>query len=142
MPPARTEILWVDTERNADMKLNPLSYFRKEKRDFTRVAQRFGCQIDGSLMMIDRMMGYEGRVINFSAGGAMFRPKLAYLMDRRDIPVALTVGGEEMFGRIMRTTPDGFGIRFDEPLEEEQLLAMLSNDRTRKESDDIEFFVD
>ncbi|WP_164975602.1 PilZ domain-containing protein [Sphingobium fluviale] len=124
------------------MKLNPLSYFRKEKRDFTRVAQRFGCQIDGSLMMIDRMMGYEGRVINFSAGGAMFRPKLVYLMDRRDIPVALTVGGEEMFGRIMRTTPDGFGIRFDEPLEEEQLLAMLSNDRTRKESDDIEFFVD
>ena len=122
------------------MKLNPLSYFRKEKRDFTRVAQRFGCQIDGSLMMIDRMLGYQGRIVNFSAGGAMFRPKLAYLMDRRDIPVSLTVGGEEMFGRIMRTTPEGFGIKFDEPLEEEQLLALLGNDRTRKESDDIELF--
>ncbi len=124
------------------MNLNPLTRFRKPKRDFTRVAQRFGCQIDGSLVMIDRMLGYQGRVVNFSAGGAMFRPKLAYLMDRRDIPVALTVGGAEMFGRIMRTTPEGFGIRFDEPLEEEQLLALLANDRTRKASDDIEFFVD
>ena len=70
----------------------------------------------------------------------MFRPKLAYIMDRRDIPVVLTVGGEEMFGRLMRTTPQGFGIRFDEPLAEEQLLALLANDKTRKESDDIELF--
>ena len=124
------------------MKFDLLKKVRKEKRDFTRVAQRFGCQIDASMVMVDRMLGYEGRVVNFSAGGAMFRPKLAYLMDRRDIPVVLTVGGAEMFGRLMRTTPGGFGIKFDEPLEEEQLLALLSNDRTRKESDEIEFFVD
>lgn len=116
--------------------------FRKEQRDFTRVSERFGCQIEASMVMIDRMLGYEGRVINFSAGGAMFRPKLAYLMDRRDIPVVLNVGGAEMFGRLMRTTPMGFGIKFDEPLEEEQLLALLANDKTRKASDDIEFFVD
>lgn len=124
------------------MKFNPLKFFHKEKRDFTRVSERFGCQIEASMMMIDRMLGYEGRVINFSAGGAMFRPKLAYLMDRRDIPVVLTVGGEEMFGRLMRTTSEGFGVKFDEPLSEEQLVAMLSNDRKRKESEDIEFFVD
>ncbi|MCI1271328.1 MAG: hypothetical protein LKM31_17230 [Sphingobium sp.] len=122
------------------MKLNPISYFRKGRHDFTRVSERIGCQIDASLVMIDRMIGYQGRVINFSAGGAMFRPKLAYIMDRRDIPVVLTVGGEEMFGRLMRTTPQGFGIRFDEPLAEEQLLALLANDKTRKESDDIELF--
>lgn len=122
------------------MKLNPLKFFQKEKHDFTRVSERYGCQIEASMVMIDRMLSYEGRVINFSAGGAMFRPKLAYLMDRRDIPVVLTVGGEEMFGRLMRTTPAGFGLKFDEPLAEEQLLALLGNDRTRKESDDIEFF--
>ena len=122
------------------MKLNPISYFRKGRHDFTRVSESIGCQIDASLVMIDRMIGYQGRVINFSAGGAMFRPKLAYIMDRRDIPVVLTVGGEEMFGRLMRTTPQGFGIRFDEPLAEEQLLALLANDKTRKESDDIELF--
>jgi hypothetical protein len=72
----------------------------------------------------------------------MFRPKLAYLMNRRDVPVVLTVGTEQMFGRIMRTTEQGFGLRFDEPLSEEQLLAMLGNDKARKEEEDIEFFVD
>ena len=124
------------------MKFSPLAMFRKKPRDFTRVAQRFGCQVDAHLLMVDRMLGYDGRVTNFSAGGAMFRPRLVYIMNRRDIPVVLSVGGEEMFGRIMRTTEEGFGLRFDEPLSEEHLLAMLGNDKARKAEEDIEFFVD
>ncbi len=124
------------------MNLNLRKLFFKEKRDFSRQSERFGCEIEGSVLMIDRMLSFDGRITDFSAGGAMFRPKLAYLMDRRDVPVVLRVGAEEMFGRIMRTTPAGFGLRFDEPLSEEQLLALLANDKTRKESDDLEFFVE
>ena len=116
--------------------------FFREKRSFSRMAERFGCQIEGSLLMIDRMLSFDGRITDFSAGGAMFRPKLAYLMDRRDVPVCLRVADTEVFGRIMRTTPAGFGVRFDEPLEEEELLTLLSNDKSRKPEDDIEFFVD
>lgn len=132
----------VMDEGDGPMTINPFSRFRKPKHDFSRVSERYGCQVDGHILMIDRMLGYDGRVINFSAGGAMFRPRLAYLMNRRDVPVVLTVGTEQMFGRIMRTTEQGFGLRFDEPLSEEQLLAMLGNDKARKEEEDIEFFVD
>lgn len=124
------------------MKLDLRKLFTREKRTFSRMAERFGCQIDGSLLMIDRMLSFDGRIIDFSAGGAMFRPKLAYLMDRRDVPICLRVADVEVFGRIMRTTPAGFGLRFDEPLEEEELLTLLGNDQSRKPEEDIEFFVE
>lgn len=123
------------------MTLDLGKFFRK-KQTFSRVAERYGCQIEAHLLMIDRMMGFDGRITDFSAGGAMFRPKLAYLMDRRDVPVCLRVGDMEVFGRIMRTSPAGFGLRFDAPLEEEELLTLLGNDKKRKSTDDIEFFVD
>jgi hypothetical protein len=102
-----------------------LHRFFSRKPAFSRSAARYACQLDASLIVIDRMVSYEGRVIDFSRGGAMFRPRLAYLMDRRDVPVCLTVGGEEIFGRIMSTNPSGFGIRFDEPIDEEDLQAIL-----------------
>jgi len=114
-------------------------FFRK-KQTYSRVSRRLDCEIDASLLMLDRMMSFDGRVIDFSAGGAMFRPKLAYLMDRRDVPVCLTVGNVEVFARIMRTTSAGFGLRFDEPLEEDEVVTLLGLDQKRKETDDIEFF--
>jgi hypothetical protein len=66
-------------------------------------------------------------VTDFSRGGAQFRPRLVYLMDRRDVPVCLTVGEDEIFGRIVNTTPAGFGIRFDEPVEDELVARLLEN---------------
>jgi len=121
------------------MKMDPRKWFRKEQA-YSRVSQRRGCEIDGSLLMIDRMVSFHGRIIDFSAGGAMFRPKLAYLMDRRDVPVCLRIADVEVFGKIMRTTPSGFGVRFDEPLEEEEVVTLLGLDAKRKPTDDIEFF--
>ncbi|MDX3909181.1 MAG: PilZ domain-containing protein [Sphingobium sp.] len=96
------------------------------KPTFSRSAARYACKLEGSLMVIDRMASFEGRVIDLSSGGAMFRPRLAYLMDRRDVPICLTVGPVEVFGRIMSTSPQGFGLRFDEPIEEEELSQMLA----------------
>jgi PilZ domain len=96
---------------------------------FSRAAVRYSCQLDGSLIMIDRMASFDGRMIDFSAGGAMFRPKLVYLMDRRDVPVCLDVGGVEVFGRIASTNPSGFGIRFDEPLDDDDIARLLRADK-------------
>jgi hypothetical protein len=42
------------------------------------------------------------------------------------VPVCLTVGGHEMFGRIMGTNSLGFGLSFDEPLEDEEFRAILA----------------
>lgn len=101
--------------------------FPRRGPSFIRTATRYTCQLDAMLLVIDRMLTYEGRLIDMSIGGAMFRPRLAYLMDRRDVPVCLTVGGLEVYGRIIATTPQGFGLRFDEPIEEEEILTLLKS---------------
>jgi hypothetical protein len=115
------------------MTLSLRRLFTKRRRPaFSRSATRYTCQIDGTLMVIDRLVNFDGRVSDFSSGGAMFRPKLAYLMDRRDVPICLVVGDVEIFGRIASTTPSGFGIRFDDPLEEEDVLKLLAHDTKPK----------
>lgn len=103
----------------------PLLFRRKPV--FSRSAVRYDCAIDCELALTDSNAAYEGRLINISAGGAMFRPRLAYLMDRRDVPVALRLGGENIPGLIVTTNQDGFGIRFDQPVNENALRAFLAS---------------
>lgn len=110
------------------MKLSLRKMFSGRQPAFSRSATRYSCQIDGELMMIDRLVNFDGRVTDFSIGGAMFRPKLAYLMDRRDVPVCLVVGDVEIFARIVSTSPSGFGLRFDEPLDEDEVVKLLARD--------------
>ncbi len=109
------------------MKLPSIFPFaRRHRRDFSRASARHACAIEGSVMMMDRVVTFPGRTIDLSAGGALFRPRLSYLLYRRDVPVCLTIGSEEVFGRIVGTTPKGFGIHFDEPLDDETLAAILA----------------
>lgn len=95
------------------------------KKTFSRAAARYECTLDGTLIVIDRMVTFEGRVTDISSGGAMFRPRLAYLMDRRDVPICLTIGNLEVFGRIVSTSPKGFGLRFDEPIDDADLARVV-----------------
>lgn len=99
----------------------------RRKPVFSRSAVRYDCAIDCELTLTDSMASYDGRLINISAGGAMFRPRLAYLMDRRDVPVALRLGGESIPGLIVTTNQAGFGIRFDRPINEAALRAFLAS---------------
>jgi len=103
--------------------LNFKRIFRR-KEVFARSAQRFDCCAEGELVLSDSAASYDGRLINISAGGAMFRPKLAYLMSRRDVPVELIVDGIAIAGEIISTTPRGFGLRFLRPLDEAEILRI------------------
>ena len=103
----------------------PLPFRRKPV--FSRSAVRYDCAIECELALTDSMASYEGRLINISSGGAMFRPRLAYLMDRRDVPVALRLGGENIPGLIVTTNQAGFGIRFDKPIDEGALRSFLAS---------------
>ncbi|MET0138027.1 MAG: PilZ domain-containing protein, partial [Sphingobium sp.] len=103
----------------------PRPRFLRRKEQFKRVYQRYDCALDTSLMMIDRMISFEGRLLDISRGGAMFRPKLAYIMHRAATPVCMPLGPEELFGQIISTSPKGFSIRFDDPLDEEDLIELL-----------------
>ncbi len=108
----------------AGLRLNPFS----RKKIFARADARHVCQIDGEIVLTEKMASYEGRLINLSLGGAMFRPRLAYLMNRRGVAVEVQVAGLAIKGEIVATTPQGFGIRFDEPLTEPALAHLLARD--------------
>jgi len=89
-----------------------------QRKAFTRAAKRYNCRMDGTMITVDRMTSYEGQLIDISIGGAMFRPRRAYLMDQRGKAVCLMLDEYEVFGHIASTMPMGYGIRFDEPLED------------------------
>lgn len=84
----------------------------RRKRIFARQAVRHPCRIDGELLLLDSGVSYVGQLQNLSSGGAMFRPRLAYLLYRRDTPARLRLGAISIEGRIVSTTPAGFGLSF------------------------------
>lgn len=103
----------------------------KRRPHFERKSTRVACQIDAQMTIIDRGSSFDGRIVDLSAGGAMFRPPLAHIMHRKDVAVCLIVGDEPMMGQIVSTTPAGFGIRFDAPLDDEDLATILAHDKTQ-----------
>lgn len=107
------------------MSLSPFGLFRRKKA-FSRAAVRHSCQIDCELLLTDSMVSYDGRLIDISVGGAMFRPRLVYLMNRRSEPVELRLGNVVIAGEIMGTMTAGFGIRFEKDLDEASLLDLVS----------------
>lgn len=93
---------------------------------FSRADERHDCRIDGEIVLTEKMVAYEGRLINLSRGGALFRPRLAYLMHRRGDAVQVQVAGLVLVGEIVATTPLGFGIRFERPLADPDLAHLLA----------------
>ncbi len=103
-------------------------FFRK--RVFARNAARHTCRIEGDLILVDSGVVYSGQVQNLSLGGAMFRPRLAYLLNRRGTPARLRIGDRTIEGSIVSTTPSGFGISFASALDEAALDHILAYDQT------------
>lgn len=103
-------------------------------RGFQRSAARYHCKLDASLIIVDRIISFTGRVTDISKGGALFRPRLTYLLFRREVPVCLLIGRTEVYGRITGTSSAGYGIRFDEPISDE-LLVHVINDSSINNSD-------
>jgi len=93
---------------------------------FSRADVRHECRIDGEIVLTEKMVSYEGRLINLSRGGAMFRPRLAYLMNRRGDAVQIQAAGLALVGEIVATTPLGFGIRFEHLLSDRDLAHLLA----------------
>lgn len=92
---------------------------------FARAFARHACAIDSTLVSLNRMAKIPGRLIDLGSGGALFRPRLRYLMDRKGEPVSLTINGVEMIGTITATTPRGYGLRFESPIGDHDLECVL-----------------
>ncbi len=102
------------------------SLFRRRQPGFARSAARHACRIEGEVLLTDSQVSYEGRITDLSIGGAMFRPRLAYLLYRRNEPMLLQVGGVDIAGEIAGTFPAGFGLRFAKPLNDVEMAAVLA----------------
>ena len=100
----------------------------RRKQAFSRNAVRYACQIDCDLLLVDSEVSYHGRLIDISLGGAMFRPRLAYLLNRRDLPAQLKLGNLVIDAHVVNTTPAGFGLRFEQVLSEEMLQAIIGSE--------------
>lgn len=115
------------------MKIAMPRLLSRRSRRINRSFDRVKCEIDSVMTLIDRLVHFEGRVIDISRGGALFRPKLAFIMRRIDQPVCVTVAGHELFGLIVATSSAGFSIRFDEPIEEADFAEMTQGLQGRPE---------
>ena len=92
---------------------------------FARAFTRHACEIDSTLVALNRMAKIPGRLLDIGAGGALFRPRFRYLMDRKGEPVSLTINGVEMVGTIIVTSPRGYGLRFEDPIGDHAIECVL-----------------
>jgi hypothetical protein len=98
---------------------------RSKRQRMARAAVRHPCLIDAELLLVDRESRFEGRITNLSLSGALFRPRLSYLLQRKNVPVLLMIGGKEFAAEILATVPQGYGIAFLEPISQSELEALL-----------------
>lgn len=94
------------------------------KRGFTRAHQRYECCILGEIGFVDRGFSLQGALREISVGGCLFRPSSVYILERRNERVVMSFERVERLGTIMNTRPQGYGIKFDEPMDLAELDAM------------------
>ena len=94
---------------------------RNKPKTFSRQHQRYSCCIVGRLEFPERGFSIDGSVMEISLGGALFRTSSTYMIDRRLEQVRVHFDKHCMRGQIMNIRPEGYGIRFSEPLAEEDL---------------------
>ena len=94
---------------------------RSKPKTFSRQHQRYSCCIVGRLEMIDKGFFMDGSVMELSLGGALFRTASTFMLDRKLDMVKLHFDKQVRRGQIMNLRPEGYGIRFLEPLSEAEL---------------------
>ncbi|PCG08319.1 hypothetical protein COA17_13140 [Sphingomonas ginsenosidimutans] len=97
--------------------------FRRKKP--SRYYRRVDCYAEASLLMISSRVTVDGRVLDISPKGCLFRPGLRYLLHRMDTPIRLTIGDVEIDGRIVNTITRGYGVDFDMEISDELLRSIV-----------------
>jgi hypothetical protein len=103
-----------------------LSFMRKSA-DWVRRHRRHPVCIVGVLDILDRSVPLDGLVTEISEGGALFRTASTFIFDRRRSPVALRFTDREWRGEIVNVKADGYGIRLDIPVSEEEIEHIIAH---------------
>lgn len=88
--------------------------------------ERLACEKRAELYLTDRLVSIHGMVIEMSRSGALFREAARYILERRDTPVLLRIGGLEFSGTIVNSRSAGYGILFDRTLSDEEFRSVLA----------------
>jgi hypothetical protein len=107
---------------------------RSKRQRMARAAVRHPCLIEAQLLLVDRDTRLEGRITNVSLSGALFRPRLSYLLQRKNVTVVLSVGDREYAAEILATVPQGYGIAFLEPISQSELETLLQRSPTSQQA--------
>lgn len=87
-----------------------------QSNTFVRAHQRYECVIMAELEFVDRGYSIEGALRELSLGGALFRNSSQYILERGRERIVVHFQRREISGMIMNVRPEGYGLRFDEPL--------------------------
>jgi hypothetical protein len=102
-----------------------LSFLRKPA-SWVRRHHRHPCCIVGVLDILDRGVPLDGLVTEISEGGALFRTASTFIFDRRRSTVALRFTDREWRGEIVNVKADGYGIRLDSPVTNEEIEHIIA----------------
>ncbi len=95
------------------------------KPKFSRRHQRYNIDCDAELISTLRMVKIPGILKDVSKGGGMFRPALRYLVERDGEDAMLAIGGLKIAVKIVRTSPIGYSLQFDDALTDAQITAVV-----------------
>jgi hypothetical protein len=99
-------------------KRNPVVRFMERlfPKKFTRRYERHNITLDGVLVSTQRMVRINGRMLDVSQGGGLFRPGTRYLMDRAGEDAMLLIAGLEIPCAITRSWEKGYSLMFRDEL--------------------------
>ena len=87
--------------------------------------QRLACEQVAELHLPDRRISLNGMIIEISKGGALFREASRFILDRKRERVVLRVAGLELTGRIVNVRSVGYGISFDQEVDEDTIARIV-----------------
>lgn len=105
---------------------NRIMQDQKENKHLRRHA-RHECFIIAVMTVLERSVPIEGVIKEISAGGVLFRPASTYLLYRKGERIALMLGDRQLAGKIVAVRPTGYGVKFLDNLEDDEIDTMLED---------------
>jgi hypothetical protein len=79
------------------------------------------------LMLLDRRLALDGLITSVSAGSVVFRQAASFIFDRTGAEISIRFADQDVRGRITATSAEGYVVSFSEPLDQEDVEALLDH---------------
>ena len=90
-----------------------------------KASNRHPCCMVGVLMLLDRNLALDGLIMGINETSVLFRQASTFIFDREGAEIAMRFGEYDRRGKISDVTPNGYVVRFSEPLHKRDVQALL-----------------